>query len=58
MPIQDFKHNHYVPEWYQKRFCRLGNTGIRISISPEVVVHDGHCTPVAISISVVNPLRG
>jgi len=40
---EDFRHNHYVPEWYQRRFMRPGQgTYWYLDKSPEVVVRDGH----------------
>jgi hypothetical protein len=40
---QDFKHNHYVPEWYQRRFMLPGqNRYWHLDLAPEQRVHDGH----------------
>ena len=40
---KDFKHNHYVPEWYQKRFMLSGQgTYWYLDLAPEAVVRDGH----------------
>src|SRR5947208_1677567 len=43
MPTQDFKHNHYVPEWYQRRFMLPGQYRYwYLDLHPEKVVRDGH----------------
>jgi Protein of unknown function (DUF4238) len=44
MPSNDqFKHNHYVPEWYQKRFILDGQGKYwYLDLKPEQVVRDGH----------------
>ena len=42
-PIEDFKHNHYVPEWHQKRFLGSGKGKYwYLDLHPEVVVRNGH----------------
>jgi hypothetical protein len=40
---KDFKHNHYVPGWYQRRF-RLPGQGTYwyLDLKPEVVVNNGY----------------
>jgi hypothetical protein len=42
-PRSNFKHNHYVPEWYQRRFM-LPDQGKYwyLDLKPEQVVCDGH----------------
>ena len=38
-----YKHNHYVPEWYQKRFLPGGQGKyFYLDLRPDVVVRDGH----------------
>ncbi len=38
-----FKHNHYVPEWYQKRFMLPGEGKYwYLDLKPEQVVRNGH----------------
>jgi hypothetical protein len=38
-----FKHNHYVPEWYQRRFMLAGQGKYwYLDLKPEQVVQDGH----------------
>lgn len=38
-----FKNNHYVPEWYQKRFMNPGQGKyFYLDLEPETVVRDGH----------------
>ena len=40
---QDFKHNHYVPEWYQKHFMLPGQHRYwYLDLHPEAVVSNGH----------------
>jgi hypothetical protein len=40
---KDFKHNHYVPEWYQRRFMFSGQGKYwYLDLTPEQVVQDGH----------------
>lgn len=40
---KDFKHNHYVPEWYQRRFMLPGQCRYwYLDLKPEVVVNNGH----------------
>jgi hypothetical protein len=40
---EDFKHNHYVPEWYQRRFMlpAQGNYWY-LDLMPEVIINNGH----------------
>jgi hypothetical protein len=39
----EFTHNHYVPEWYQKRFLLPGKgTYHYLDLNPEKITHDGH----------------
>ena len=39
----DYKHNHYVPEWYQKRFLRTGQSQhYYLNLHPETVRENGH----------------
>lgn len=39
----DFKHNHYVPEWYQRRFMLRGQGKYwYLDLKPETVVNNGH----------------
>jgi hypothetical protein len=39
----DFKHNHYVPEWYQKRFMLPGQgTYWYLNLEPEQMERNGH----------------
>jgi hypothetical protein len=38
-----YRHNHYVPIWYQKRFMLPGQSVSHyLDLKPEVVVRDGH----------------
>lgn len=38
----EYTHNHYVPEWYQKRFLMRGQTKLfRLDLTPGVIEHDG-----------------
>ena len=38
-----YKHNHYVPEWYQKRFLPTGQSRHHyLDLKPQVVERDGH----------------
>jgi hypothetical protein len=38
-----FRHNHYVPEWYQRRFLRPGQGKYHyLDLRPDTVVRDGH----------------
>src|SRR5882672_3029189 len=40
---KDFTHNHYVPEWYQKRFMLAGQGKYSyLDLRPDHVVRDGH----------------
>jgi hypothetical protein len=40
---KNFKHNHYVPEWYQKRFMLAGQGQYwYLDLKPEQVVRGGH----------------
>lgn len=40
---QDYRHNHYVPEWYQKRFMFPGQgTYHYLDLDPETVTKDGY----------------
>jgi hypothetical protein len=40
---QDFKHNHYVPEWYQRRFMLPSEERYwYLDLKPEQVVRNGH----------------
>jgi hypothetical protein len=40
---QEYRHNHYVPEWYQKRFLGTGSTQYwYLDLRPERVTRDGH----------------
>ena len=39
----DFRHNHYVPEWYQQRFMRPGQGKYwYLDLNPEQIVQEGH----------------
>lgn len=39
---QEFKHNHYVPEWYQRRFMLPGqNTYWYLDLRPDPILKDG-----------------
>ena len=39
----DFRHNHYVPEWYQRRFLSPGQGKYHyLDLKPETVVQNGH----------------
>ena len=43
MTSTDYRHNHYVPEWYQRRFMLLGQTKyFRLDLRPDVVTSAGH----------------
>lgn len=44
MTHQDsFRHNHYVPEWYQKRFMPSGQSQYHyLDLTPETCVQNGH----------------
>jgi hypothetical protein len=40
---EDFRHNHYVPEWYQKRFMRPDEGKYwYLDLKPEQVIQNGH----------------
>nr|MCH9765410.1 DUF4238 domain-containing protein [Alphaproteobacteria bacterium] len=40
---QDYKHNHYVPEWYQKRFLPNGQgKQWYLDLRPEKITKNGH----------------
>ncbi|AUW43959.1 DUF4238 domain-containing protein [Rhizobium leguminosarum] len=40
---EGYKHNHYVPEWYQKRFLPSGESRqYYLDLNPETVIRDGH----------------
>lgn len=40
---RDFKHNHYVPDWYQRRFMLPGQRRYwYLDLKPDVVVSNGH----------------
>jgi hypothetical protein len=40
---KDFKHNHYVPEWYQSRFMLPGQGKYwYLDLKPEQIVKNGH----------------
>src|ERR1700730_7279368 len=40
---KDFKHNHYVPKWYQRRFMLPGQRKYwYFDLKAEQVVRDGH----------------
>lgn len=42
-PAQDYRHNHYVPEWYQRRFLAQGSSRLHyLDLKPDVVVNKGH----------------
>ena len=42
-PSREFRHNHYVPEWYQKRFMAPGQSRyFYLDLRPERVVSSGH----------------
>jgi hypothetical protein len=39
----EYRHNHYVPEWYQRRFMFAGQTRYhRLDLKPEVMTSGGH----------------
>lgn len=39
----EYKHNHYVPEWYQKRFLPNGTSKFYyLDLTPETVTENGH----------------
>src|ERR1041385_6809261 len=41
--MSKYGHNHYVPEWYQRRFMLPGqHRYYRLDLKPDVVVRDGH----------------
>lgn len=41
--LQEYKHNHYVPEWYQKRFLPVGQSQhFYLDLQPEKIVQNGH----------------
>lgn len=38
-----YRHNHYVPEWYQRRFMLPGqHRYYRLDLKPDAMVRDGH----------------
>ena len=40
---EEFKHNHYVPEWYQKRFLPIGQSHhFYLDLRPDTVCQAGH----------------
>ena len=40
---KEYTHNHYVPEWYQKKFLKPGQgTYYCLDLKPEAIVRDGH----------------
>lgn len=40
---QDYRHNHYVPEWYQKRFLPKGAyRQFHLDLKPETVAQNGY----------------
>jgi hypothetical protein len=42
-PNDEYRHNHYVPVWYQKRFLRPGQSVYHyLDLNPEVLVREGH----------------
>lgn len=42
MTSTDYRHNHYVPEWYQRRFMLSGQTKYhRLDLHPDVVTSPG-----------------
>lgn len=42
MSGSEYTHNHYVPEWYQKRFLAAGRTKLfRLDLAPGVIGYDG-----------------
>lgn len=44
MPSGEYTHNHYVPEWYQKRFMPNGEVKFHyLDLSPPVRINNGHC---------------
>ena len=39
----EYKHNHYVPEWYQRRFLAAGQSRYHyLDLKPETVTNNGH----------------
>ncbi|QXE91001.1 DUF4238 domain-containing protein [Geomonas subterranea] len=40
--MPDYRRNHYVPEWYQKRFLPKGQRFYYLDLKPETVVSNGH----------------
>lgn len=43
MANREFRHNHYVPEWYQRRFLPAGlDRFFYLDMKPETVERDGH----------------
>src|SRR5258708_1939120 len=44
MPVeQGFRHNHYVPEWYQRRFLPQGQSHLfYLDLKPDERIHNGH----------------
>lgn len=43
MSTNSFTHNHYVPEWYQKRFLPGGGGKFHyLDLKPETVIREGH----------------
>jgi hypothetical protein len=42
MSTDQYRHNHYVPEWYQKRFMLPGQTRYRyLDLKPDELVSGG-----------------
>jgi len=40
---EEYKHNHYLPEWYQKRFLPDGQSQQHyLDLKPEVIIQNGH----------------
>lgn len=41
--VVEYKHNHYVPEWYQKRFLTMSQTkNYYLDLRPEIVINGEH----------------
>ena len=39
----DYRHNHYVPEWYQRRFLAQGSSKHHyLDLRPETLTNNGH----------------
>jgi len=43
--VSKFTNNHYVPQWYQRRFMQGNGKYHYLDLAPEVVVRDGSILP-------------